>query len=479
MFQHKDSRNHIIFRQYLYCNIFFFDFVNTSFDFNMFSKDYRNHYKINIKLAYPIIIGQVGHIMTGIADSIMVGQVGSEYLAAASFAHNIFIMFFVFGVGVSTGLTPLVGVAKGQNNSRECGRLLSNGTILGIFAGMALTAIILAVYPFLKYMGQTDVVLQLAQPYYIITAFSMFPGMLFLTFKQFTEGLSLTKPAMFFSISGNLLNIVLNYFLIYGVWIFPRLELDGAGYATLIARLYMGLAFGYYVFSNTLFKGYIKHFGDKLISRKRIIAILKLGIPIGFQLILEIASFSFGAIMIGWLGAYPLAAHQIAISLAATTYLAAGGLASAATIRLSTLIGAGKFEEMRRAGFSTFLMAAMFMFVTAILFILLRNYLPLIFVNEREVIELASGLIIIASLFQMFDGTQVVGLGALRGLKDVKIPTLTALMAYWCVGIPTGYTLAFVFGYGAYGVWIGYLVGLGTAAVLLFFRFVKVSREVV
>jgi MATE family multidrug resistance protein len=240
----------------------------------------------------------------------------------------------------------------------------------------------------------------------------------------------------------------------------------------------MGLAFGTFVFTSPLFKQYISKIGSKYFSKRRMVSMLKLGIPIGLQLILEIASFSFGAIMIGWLGAYPLAAHQIAISLAGTTYLAAGGIASAATIRISTFIGAGNFVDMRRAGYSAFMMAGIFMFTTAILFILLRFQLPLIFVREAEVIEIASGLIIIASMFQLFDGTQVVGLGALRGLKDVKIPTLTALTAYWFIGIPVGYTLAFVFEYGAYGVWIGYLTGLFFAAVLLFLRFIKVSREI-
>lgn len=446
--------------------------------FLMFGKEYRKHYAANFKLAYPIVIGQVGHVLTGIADSIMVGNIGSDYLAAASFAHNIFILIFVFGVGISTGLTPLVGVAKGEENIRECGGLLSTGTIVGIVFGIILTLVILMVYPLLGFMGQTERVLELAEPYYLITALSMFPGMLFLTFKQFTEGLSLTKPAMFFSISGNMLNIVLNYFLIYGIWIFPELELNGAGWATLIARLYMGLAFGAFVFTSPLFKQYIGKIGRKYFSKRRMVSMLKLGIPIGLQLILEIASFSFGAIMIGWLGAYPLAAHQIAISLAGTTYLAAGGIASAATIRISTFIGAGNFVDMRRAGYSAFMMAGIFMFTTAILFILLRFQLPLIFVREAEVIEIASGLIIIASMFQLFDGTQVVGLGALRGLKDVKIPTLTALTAYWFIGIPVGYTLAFVFEYGAYGVWIGYLTGLFFAAVLLFLRFIKVSREI-
>jgi len=443
----------------------------------MFNKEYRNHYSANFSLAYPIIIGQVGHVITGITDSIMVGNLGSDYLAAASFAHNIFILIFVFGVGVSTGLTPLVGVAKGEENFRECSGLLSTGTIVGIAFGIILTLVILSVYPLLGYMGQTEKVVELAEPYYLITAFSMLPGMLFLTFKQFTEGLSLTKPAMFFSISGNLLNIVLNYFLIYGIWIFPKFELNGAGWATLIARTYMGLAFGAFLFTNPIFKRYINNIGKKYFSRTRMVAMLKLGIPIGLQLILEIAAFSFGAIMIGWLGAQALAAHQIAISLAGTTYLAAGGIASAATIRISTFIGAGNMVDMRRAGYSAFIMAGIFMITTAILFILLRNQLPLIFVNEYEVIRIASGLIIIASMFQLFDGTQVVGLGALRGLKDVKIPTLTALTAYWIIGIPVGYTLAFHFGYGANGVWFGYLTGLFVAAVLLFLRFVKVSHE--
>lgn len=437
----------------------------------MLSSDYVSNYKINIKLAYPIMLGQVGHILTGIADSIMVGNISAEHLAAGSLGHSIYIVFFIIGLGIATGITPLVGISYGEKNYKECGVYLKNGLIAVVLIGVIMMLLMLASVPLLYYIGQPPEVIELALSYYIISSFSLIPSMLYVGVKQFTEGITLTKPGMVSSIVFNILNVVLNYLLIYGNFGFPRLELDGAAWASLIARFGMGISLLFYVLFHPKFKIYLNNLNWKKYSINHIKRILKLGLPISAQYLLEVASFSFGAIMMGWISSSALAAHQIAISIAGFTYLAASGIASAATIRLSNLLGEKKFSELKVSGNASFILVVLWMSTAAILLIIFRYLIPSLYVNEFEVIELASSLLIIAAFFQIFDGLQVTALGALRGLKDVQMPTLIALLSYWIIALPIGYFFAFILDFGASGIWLGYLSGLIIAALLLILRY--------
>jgi MATE family multidrug resistance protein len=315
----------------------------------------------------------------------------------------------------------------------------------------------------------------LSTPYLIITALSLLPFMFFQTFRQYAEGLSLTRTAMAITLSANLLNVLLNYLLIYGYGPVPALGLNGAGVATLASRMIMAVAMMIYVLRAPWFRW--PPLRLRSLQRRLAIRMLKIGVPTGFQYIFEVGAFSFASIMMGWLGTQALAAHQIALSLAAVSYMVATGLAAAATVRVGNQLGRRDMPNLRRVGNSALLMSTVLMGASAGVFLLLNDTLPTLYVDEAPVIDLAASLLVIAAFFQLSDGVQAVALGILRGMADVKIPTLITLIAYWGVGLPVAYGLAFLLGWGATGVWVGLLISLTLAAVLLVLRFRRLSAQ--
>ncbi len=434
-------------------------------------QSYQSHFKKTFNLAYPVMLSQIGHVMVGIVDSIMVGQLGTEPLAASSFATSIFHLFLMFGIGVSYGITPLVAQAVGEEDNHAITRVLRNGIIMCTVAGLVLFGGMLLTSLFLDQMNQPEIVVELGEPYYLIVATSIIPLMIFQNFKQFTEGLSVTKQTMFITIASNLLNIGLNYLLIYGKFGFPELGLNGAGWATLIARAFMMVAMIWFVFKAKRFKSYQAGFNLRKLKATFIKPMLKIGVPSGIQFMFEVGAFTVAAVMMGSLGAVQLASHQIAISLVSLSYMMATGVSAAATVRVGNQFGKGDGLNLLRAGYSSFVMSLIIMASCALVFITFNKFLPTLYVDDLEVIEIAGSLIIVASLFQLSDGVQVVGLGALRGMSDVRIPTIITLIAYWVLGIPVSYYFGFILKIGPEGIWYGLLVGLSIAAVLLFVRF--------
>ncbi len=439
--------------------------------------NYSHHFKKNIVLAYPVMLSQLGHIMVGFADSVMVGQVGVKELAGASLANSIFTLVLMFGIGVSYAITPLVAQEDGTKNYGKCGELLKNGLVTNCAAGIFLFIVLLGGGKIMSYLNQPDEVVVLAKPYLLILAVSILPFMIFQTFRQFCEGLSLTKQPMYITISANLINIGLNYVLIFGKLGIEPMGLVGAGWATLISRVFMALGLGAFVIYGSRFKQYLVGMGQKLITAKMVKRLLKLGLPVGFQFIFEVGAFASAAIMVGWLGTDYLAAHQIAINLSSLSYMMATGISSAATIRVGNQLGLKNFHALKIAGRSALIMAAIFMAVCGMLFIVGRFWLPTLYVNELAVVQIASSLLVIAALFQISDGVQVVALGALRGMEDVNIPTIFSLIAYWVIGLPVGYYLGFVLNIGVEGIWYGLLIGLTFSAILLLVRFNALARK--
>jgi len=329
----------------------------------------------------------------------------------------------------------------------------------------------------LNFLNQPEEVETLALPFLLIITASLVPLMLFQTFKQFVEGLSQTKQAMFITIAANLVNVFLNWLLIWGHWGFPELGFLGAAWATLISRVLMMVLMGAYVLyskRNADFGLRILRFKPNWTLCKRV---LKIGIPTGFQFIFEVSAFSAAAIMMGWIGVNALAGHQIALNLASISYMMATGLATAGMIRVSHYIGKEDYKGMREAGMVAFGMVATFMFVCALLFFLLRFFLPTLYIDDPQVISLAASLLVLAGLFQLSDGIQVVGLGVLRGLEDVKVPTIVTFLAYWGLGLPLGYLLAFKMGFAEKGIWIGLFIGLTLTAGMLLYRFNRLSKK--
>jgi multidrug resistance protein, MATE family len=441
----------------------------------MRSEEYREHFRKNFLLAYPVVLSQLGHILVSVFDSLMVGQIGTIPLAAASLGNSIFTITLVFGLGVSYSITPLIAAAEGRRNYTRISLLLLNGLFSNILLGIVLFIAGYFLSPYITWLDQPDEVVRQAIPYMNILFLSMVPLMVFQAFRQFAEGLSLTKQAMYISIVANGLNIVLNYILIFGKLGFEPMGLVGAGWATLISRVIMALMMGGYVLYAKRFAAFHRFLTFRYLSFVHMYHIFRLGLPISGQMVFEMGAFSFSAIMIGWLGAQELAAHQIAINVASVSYMMASGIAAAATIRVGNQKGLRNFRSMRMAGISSFVMGTIFMMASGLLMIAGKNFIPSLYIDDPLVIELASTLLIIAALFQISDGVQVVGLGALRGLEDVRIPGLISLIAYWVIGLPVGYILCFKAGFGASGVWTGLLVGLSVAAILLFWRFKMLS----
>lgn len=438
---------------------------------------YKTHIRESFLLAYPVMLSQLGHVMMGVTDSIMVGHIGAEPLAAASLANVAFNVILLFGIGVSYAITPLVASAQGEHNNQHVSDTLKHGLAINFVNSLILVAIVIFAKDILFHIDQPKEVVDLAIPYLSIITFSIIPTLIFQTFRQFSEGLSYTRIAMIVVIGSNFLNIGLNYIFIYGHAGFPAMGLEGAGWGTLISRIAMAGGIAYYIYFSKTFKNYRSGFSIGNYSKSLIKKMLNIGLPAGVQFIFEVAAFDFSAVMMGWLGAKTLAAHQIAINLATISYMTTTGLAAAATIRVSNEIGKKDFKTMRTVGFTILGMALTIMALWGLLFILGRNFLPSLYIMDAEVIAIAAPLIVIAGFFQLADGTQVVCIGALRGLQDVKLPSLFIFVAYWVIGLPLGYWLGFKSGYGAIGIWTGLLIGLTLTAIAMFIRFRSLSRK--
>lgn len=440
-----------------------------------FFRNYKSHYRLNLKIALPIVISQMGQALTGIIDNAMIGNVGTVPLAAAGFSLSVFVIVMIFGMGFSFGLTPMTAATFGKKNHNErAGELLRQSLLINLGLSVVLTLLLVSVIPFFSQMGQKPEVVRQALPYYSILLCSLPPVILFFTFKQWAEGLESVKPAMFFTIAANLLNVLLNYLLIYGHGGFEAMGLVGAAWATLISRIFMFLGFAAYIFFSPKFQKYRRHILLPGVNLDLMRQIIRLSLPIGFQFIIEVGAFAFGTIMVGWIGETELAAHQIALNLASLTFLMASGLASAAMIRISTQLEMKNLETVREIAYSSLQMVLLFMFFTAIIFLVGYECLPALHTKDQKVIGIAARLMFIAAIFQLFDGVQTVGIGILRGLSDVNKPALIAFAAHWLISLPIGYLFSQVLEIGTQGVWVGFLAGLFTASVLFIYRFERV-----
>lgn len=443
----------------------------------LYSK-YKPYYSDNLRLAMPIVVSQLGHTLVHLADSVIVGHfAGTIQLAAVSLVNSLFMLILVIGMGISYGLTPLMAQENGRKNYEECGKLLSNSLIINIITSILLYGFVhLGTLLVIDHIGQSPEVVAYAKPYLGYLAISIIPLMIFQTFKQFAEGLGFTKQAMFVSIWGNLLNIILGIIFVKGMFGIAPMGVKGVGLSTLIDRCLMAIVMSIYVMRSKYFKAYIKSFKLTFFDKVRALKIVKIGAPVALQYSFEISAFSGAAILIGTIGAVEQAAHQVAINLASVTYMMASGIASAATIKTGNNFGKRNFNDLRQSAIASYHVIILFMSLTAILFIVANNLLPYIYTEDMAVINIAAQLLIIAGFFQLFDGTQVVGLGVLRGIGDVNIPTIITFVAYWIIGIPLGYLLGIKLNMGVNGIWYGLTFGLLTASILLFLRFQNKTR---
>lgn len=445
---------------------------------NLYQK-YKPHYNANLKLAVPVVISQLGHTLVQLSDSIIVGHfAGTIPLAAVSLVNSIFVVAMVLGLGISYAITPLIAQHNGKGNFAECGRLLSNSFFLNVISGILLFILIyFGSSLFMDHLHQTPAVIKEAKPFMLLLSLSIIPMLMFSTFKQFAEGLGFTKQAMMISIWGNVLNICLGIIFVKGMFGIAPMGIRGVGYSTLIDRSLMAIVMGTYVFRSANFKKYLQNFVLTAIDKVRCMQLLRIGAPISLQYTFEISAFSAAAILMGQLGSVQQAAHQVAISMASLTYMMASGVSAAAAIKSGNHFGAKNYRELRASALASYHIIILFMLFTALVFVVCNQWLPWIVTSDESVIRVASKLLIIAAVFQLFDGTQVIGLGVLRGIGDVNVPTFITFLAYWVIGLPLGYLLGIQLNFGPSGIWYGLVAGLGVASVLLYLRFHKNTQR--
>ena len=433
---------------------------------------YSQQYKISLNLAYPVVIGQLGQIMVSVADSIMVGKfLGTIPLAAISLAVSVLIIPMVFAIGVAYGLTPLIAGADGEENPAKATKYFKNGLVLNSILGLIIYGLIALFAEGAHLLGQDERVVSEALPYIHVVGFSIVPMMSFFAFKQFAEGLSDTKAAMRVSLAANFLNVLLNYPLITGWGPFPELGLIGAAVSTLITRFLMLGGMALYIRKKGKFALYWSFWRDSEVNWPTIKEILDIGVPSGLQYVFEAGAFAMSGVIVGMIGPVQQAAHQIALNIASVSYMMVSGLGAAATIRMGNQLGRKDYPMLRLAGQSLFHLTFFFMLVTMTLLILLRNFLPQFYSSDPEVLQYTAVLMVAAGIFQMPDGMQATALGALRGIKDVNIPTVVAFFAYWVIAVPLCYFLGVYLGKGPLGVWMGLTVGLVLASIALYWRF--------
>ncbi len=447
---------------------------------------YTKEFGYNLKLAAPVMLGMLGHTFVGLIDNIMVGQLGTAELAAVSLGNSFMFIAMSLGIGFSTAITPLIAEADGENNFRNGKSACKHGLFLCTILGIALFLGVLVVKPLMYYMKQPIEVVELAIPYLNLVAVSLVPLVIFQALKQFSDGLSMTKYPMYATLIANIVNIIINYLLIFGKLGFPKMGIVGAAIGTLVSRVVMVSFLWWLLRNKEKSKAYVTAIKFFVLESKMLKKIIKLGFPSALQMFFEVGIFTAAIWLSGILGKNPQAANQIALNLAAMTFMVAMGLSVAAMIRVGNQKGLQKFKELRRIAFSIFLLTLFIETVFALFFVAFNDMLPQIYLDEKdirnladntEVISIAAKLLLIAALFQISDGVQVVVLGALRGLQDVKIPTVITFIAYWVVGFPISYYLGLYTVYKSSGIWIGLLAGLSVSAILLSFRFNYLSKD--
>ncbi|WP_437370876.1 MATE family efflux transporter [Maribacter litoralis] len=451
-------------------------------------KKYTKEFRYNIKLSVPVILGMLGHTFVQLADNIMVGQLGTAELAAVSLGNSFVFIAMSLGIGFSTAITPLVAEADGAGNKESAKSALKHGLVLCTVLGLTLFGLILLSKPIMYTMKQPLEVVELALPYLDLVAFSLVPLIIFQAFKQFSEGLSQTKYPMYATIVANVINIILNYLLIFGNFGFPEMGIVGAAIGTLVSRFFMVLYLWFILKTKEKFKCYVTKFNFANLEQTVIKKIVELGFPSSLQMFFEVGIFTSAVWLSGVLGKNAQAANQIALNLSSMTFMFGMGLGVTAMIRVGNQKGLANFKELRRIAQSIFLLTFLLEIVFAALFLIGRHWFPSLyldiddmtnFADNTEVLVIAAELLLVAAFFQISDGVQVVVLGALRGLQDVKIPTLITFISYWIIGFPVSYYLCLHTDLRSTGIWIGLLTGLTASAIMLYLRFNYLTKKLI
>ena len=449
---------------------------------------YTKEFKYNWQLAAPVMLGMLGHTFVSFVDNIMVGQIGTAELAAVSLGNSFMFIAMSIGIGFSTAITPLVAEADSANDFEKGKSAFKHGLFLCTVLGVLLFLLLLLAKPLMYLMKQPIEVVELAIPYLDLVAISLIPLIIFQGIKQFSDGLSLTKYPMYATIVANIVNVGLNYFLIFGKFGFPEMGIVGAAYGTLVSRVIMVAYLWWLLKGRKKSKDYVTNIKFFVLDKLMLKKIIGLGTPSAMQMFFEVAIFTAAIWLSGLLGKNPQAANQVALNLSSMTFMVAMGLSVASMIRVGNQKGLHQYFELRRVAVSLFLMGFIFAVIFASLFLIFNQFFPRLYVDfddavnfkdNLEVVTIASQLLIAAAIFQISDSLQVIVLGALRGLQDVKIPTIITFVSYWLIGFPVSWYLGKADAYGSFGIWLGLLAGLTTAAILLFIRFNYLTKRLI
>ena len=424
---------------------------------------YKDQYKANLRLALPVVLTQLGQILTQVADNLMVGRYGGSDptpLAAVSFGGAVFFILFIAAIGIALGMTPLVGELYAQGDREKSSGLLQNGILFYGLLGVAMAAVQYAVIPLMYHLGQPAEVVDMAIPYYRMLVWSMPFIMLFFTFKQFLEGVGNTKVEMVVTIAANLANIGFNWVFIYGRYGFPEMGAEGAGLGTLMSRIIAPILMIGYFYSRSKYRVYLEGFSPRNYSWTSVKQLLHMGLPISMQMFLEASAFVGTGIMMGWFNKETMSANQIAT-----------------TIRVSHCYGARDIGQLSLAAKASYHLVLAWNALAALVFITMRNIIPTFFTTNAEVIAIASNLMVFAALYQLSDGIQNVSVGILRGIQDVKIIMPIAFVSYWLLNLPVGYLFGFTMGMGPSGLFLGFSFGLSAAAVMMIVRIRRSIRK--
>lgn len=438
-----------------------------------------SHAKSILKLGIPIMLGQAGVILVGFIDNIMVGHYGTGELAAASFVNNFVNLAFILGVGFSLGLTPLVAGSFASGNG-QLRILLKSSVVCNLLVGIILTLFISFFYWKLEWLNQPAELIPIIKPYYLIQILSIIPLMLFNAYKQFVDGLGCSMTGMIAVLLSNIINVILNYFLIFGKCGVPELGLLGAGIATLTARIISIIILICVVHRskkfNVLFLESKSFMGQ--VSIKAMRRLFSLGTPSGLQMGLESGAFSIAVIMVGWLGPIPLAAHQVANTISTLGFMIYYGLSSAVAVRVGYFYELKDKESIRESVRSGLALHFALAGALVIFLLLTHKFIGYLFVKDEEVIQLVSGLCIILCIYQFGDVLQILYSNALRGMQDVRFTAGAAIFSYIIMTILVSYILGIKLEYGVEGIWWGFPIGLTTLGVLLYWRFKKIIHRI-
>ncbi|MGZ9676525.1 MATE family efflux transporter [Flavobacterium sp. GNP001] len=449
---------------------------------------YFKEFSYNIKLAYPVILGMLGHTLIGIVDNFMVGKLGSTELAAVSLGNSFIFIAMSLGIGFSTAITPLIAEADAEQKEDKIRATFHHGLLLCTILGVSLFILTVLSKELMYLMHQPAEVAALAAPYIDWVAFSLIPVIIYQGYKQFADGLSHTKYSMYAILLANVVHVFFNYVLIYGVWFFPKLGILGAALGTVLSRIMMVVFMHYLMKNNEVLKKYFANFSFKDIQQSILKKIIDLGMPSAMQMLFEVTLFTAAIWLSGSLGKNSQAANQIALTLASSTFMVAMGLSVTAMIRVGNTKGTNDYKYLVVVARSIFLLAIILEIIFGLVFVLFHNYLPHLFLNmsdlsqlvdNEEIIKITAQLLLIAAIFQISDGIQVVVLGALRGLQDVKIPMYITFVAYWVIGFPISYYLGKYTELKAVGIWIGLLAGLTAASLFLYIRFARLTKKLI